>query len=147
MSEDSKNRGILSSASVPLPWWVRITVVLGALLMAAGGLIALLHPAMLVSPHDQINGAVHIYAGYLASRNLALAILLITAMGLRARGMLNTLMLLTAFIQLLDAVVDCMEGRWIVVPGVFTVGLMFLLGSARISGHPFWRTAAWKQAR
>ena len=34
---------------------------------------------MLVSPHDEINDAVHIYAGYLASRNMALAVMLIAA--------------------------------------------------------------------
>ncbi len=44
--------------------------------MAAGGVIALVNPAMLASPHDQINGAIHIYAGYLASRNLCIAAVL-----------------------------------------------------------------------
>src|SRR5580704_8431902 len=100
------------------PWWVQAIVLLGSALMAAGALIALLNPAMLVSPHDEINAAVHVYAGYLFSRNAALAILLVASMIFRAKGTLNTLILLTAFIQLLDAAVDCMEGRWVIVPGV-----------------------------
>ena len=61
----------------PIAWWLRVVIVLGAFLTAMGGIIALVHPAMLVSPHDEINGAVHIYAGYLAARNLALAIMLV----------------------------------------------------------------------
>lgn len=43
-------------------------VLLGALLMAAGAAMAILNPAMLVSPHDEINAAVHIYAEYVFSR-------------------------------------------------------------------------------
>ncbi len=134
-------------ATNPFPWWLQMSVLLGALLMAAGAFIALLNPAMLVSPHDEINAAVHIYAGYLFSRNAALAILLVVSMIVRARGTLNTLILLTAFIQLLDATVDCVEGRWVIVPGVIVFGLLFLFASARLAGHPFWRKEAWSQAR
>jgi hypothetical protein len=129
------------------PWWLQTIVLLGTLLMAAGALIALLNPAMLVSPHDDINAAVHIYAGYLFSRNAALAILLVASMLFRSKGTLNTLILLTAFIQLLDAAVDCMEGRWTIVPGVVVFGLLFLLVSARLTGHPFWRKQAWSSAQ
>jgi hypothetical protein len=134
-------------ATNPFPWWLQVIVLAGSLLMAAGALIALLNPAMLVSPHDEINAAVHIYAGYLFSRNVALAILLVVSMIVRARGTLNTLVLLTAFIQLLDAAVDCMEGRWVIVPGVVVFGLLFLFASARLTGHPFWRKEAWSQSQ
>jgi hypothetical protein len=130
-------------ATNPFPWWLQAIVLLGALLMAAGALIALLNPAMLVSTHDEINAAVHIYAGYLFSRNAALAILLVVSMIVRARRTLNTLVLLTAFIQLLDAAVDCVEGRWVIVPGIVVFGLLFLFASARVAGHPFWRKEAW----
>jgi hypothetical protein len=134
-------------ATSPLPWWLQAIVLVGSFLMAAGALIALLNPAMLVSPHDEINAAVHIYAGYLFSRNAALAILLIASMLFRSKGTLNTLILLTAFIQFLDAAVDCMEGRWIIVPGVLIFGLLFFFASARLSGHPFWRKQAWSQVQ
>jgi hypothetical protein len=50
--------------------------------------------------------------------------------------------LLTAFVQLLDAAVDCMEGRWVIVPGVLIFGLLCLVASARLAGHPFWRKQA-----
>jgi hypothetical protein len=142
-----RNKGTAASVSPALPGWVKVIVVLGAVLMLAGGVLALVHPAMLVSPHDEINGAVHVYAGYLASRNLALAAMLVAAMLLRARGALSILMVLTAFIQVADAILDCAEHRWPVVPGVLIFGIVFFLGAARLSGHPFWRIEAWRQSR
>ena len=138
------HRGVVDTAGAT-PWWVAMIVVIGAVLMAMGGLIALANPAMLVSPHDSMNGAVRIYAGYLASRNLTLAVFLLLALGLRARGMLNTLVLLTAWIQILDAGVDSWEGRWVVVPGVLLLGVVFFAASARLSAYPFWKADAWRQ--
>jgi len=139
-----KTSGGLSSRKEAIPSWVRIVVVIGALLMATGGVIAMVNPAMLVSPGDQINGAAHIYAGYLASRNLCLAVVLLASMALGASRALSNLMVLTALIQLVDAAIDCVEGRWPVVPGVLVFGLVFFLGAARLNGHPFWRAEAWK---
>ncbi|HEY2547539.1 MAG TPA: hypothetical protein VGI46_15825 [Candidatus Acidoferrum sp.] len=133
----------LTDRPTAFPWWLQTIVLLGAFLMAAGALIAVLNPAMLVSPHDEINAAVRIYAGYLFSRNAALAVLLVAALLFRAKSMLNTLILLTAFIQLLDAAVDCIEGRWVIVPGVAVFGLLYLLAAGRLSRHPFWRKQAW----
>src|ERR1700692_4286307 len=87
------------------PWWLNTIVVLGAVLMIMGGLMALLQPSRLVSPHDDITGAVRVYAGYFAARALVLAIFLLLALILRARGMLNTLMLLAAFVQIAGALI------------------------------------------
>jgi hypothetical protein len=125
----------LVSISHP-PWWLVIIVALGAALMAAGALIALLHPAMLVSPRDQINGAVRVYAGYLVSRNLTLAIMLLVALSRNAREQLRILVILTAFIQLLDAGLDGMEGRWTLVPGVLLFAIAFFVASAWLSRRP-----------
>jgi hypothetical protein len=125
------------------PSWVYVVVVLGALLLATGAILALVHPAMLVSPHDTINGAVHIYAGYLASRNMAMAALLIVLLWLRARHALANLMVLVAFVQVLDACMDCVEGRWMIAPGVLLFALVFSIGAMRLSGYPFWRLEAW----
>ena len=126
------------------PWLYAITI-LGILLMASGALIALVHPSLLLSPHAEINEGVRIYAGYLASRNLGMAIFLLIALSLRATGMLNNLMLLSAFIQLLDAGIDCAEGRWAVAPGVIVLGILFFIAAFKVSGYPIWRIEAWKQ--
>lgn len=77
-----------------------------------------------------------IYAGYLASRNLTIAAFLIVALIIGARQMLSSLLLLTAFIQLMDAGIDGIEGRWAIAPGVLVLGILFLLTGRRISGFP-----------
>ena len=134
-----------TQANQRIAWWLNAIVILGAALTAMGAIIALVHPAMLVSPHDEINGAVHIYAGYLAARNLALAFMLVALLLIGARRALGNLMVLVGLIQILDACMDVAEGRWAIAPGVSIFALVFLIGAARLSGFPFWRLAAWKQ--
>jgi hypothetical protein len=138
---------IFPTVNLTFPWWLQTIVVLGALLMLMGAAIALLKPAMLLSPQDHINSAVHVYAGYLVSRNTALALMLLAALFLRARGVLNTLMLLTAVIQLLDAVLDALEGRWPIVPGILVFAVLYFVAAAKLSGHPFWNIRAWRSSR
>jgi hypothetical protein len=128
----------------PIAWWMRILVIVGALLTAIGAVIALVHPAMLVSPHDEINGAVRIFAGYLAARNLALAIMLIALLLVGARRALANLMVLVGFIQLLDVCMDVAEGRWAVAPGVLVFGVVFLIAANRLIGYPFWNVEFWR---
>jgi hypothetical protein len=127
------------------PWWLIFIVIIGATLMAAGGIIALVNPAMLVSAGAEINGATRVYAGYLVSRNLVLALMLLFTLGIRARNALGHLMLLTAFIQLLDAGLDIFEGKLAVVPGVLVYAIAFFIGAAKVSGHAFWSAAAWRE--
>jgi hypothetical protein len=112
-------------------WFPRATVILGAILLTAGAGIALFRPAMLASSHDEINGAVHIYAGYLASRNFSLAIALLVTLLTGARRALNSFLLLVAMVQLLDAVMDCVEGRWPIVPGVTLLALSQVIRSGK----------------
>jgi hypothetical protein len=132
------------AAQALLPKWLPLIVVPGALLLAAGAIIALVKPAMLASPGIEINGAVHVYAGYLVARNLALALLLLVTLSMGARQPLSTLMVLTATIQILDAVMDAVEGRWPLIPGVLLIGTLFLFGAARITGSPIWKANAWR---
>jgi hypothetical protein len=132
-----------SSEFSAIPVWPRLIVMLGVLLLAAGAIIAVVHPILLVSPQDQINQATHVYAGYLASRNMALALVLLATLILRAKRTLNILVLLTAVIQALDIVMDGAEGRWAIVPAVVILGALFFAASARISGYPFWKKEAW----
>jgi hypothetical protein len=133
----------VSSSDPSIAWWLRVIVLVGAGLTAMGAFVALAQPAMLVSPHDEINGAVRIYAGYLVARNLAIAILLVALLVIGARRALGNLMVLVGLIQLLDVCMDVTEGRWPVAAGVFVFGVVFLIGAARLSGFPFWRAEAW----
>jgi hypothetical protein len=130
--------------SAPFPLWVQIVVILGIVLLTAGAFIALLHPALLVSPREEINPAVRVYAAYTFSRDLALAIMLVVALALRTRAILSTLMLLTGLVQFLDAFADCLDHRWAIVPAAAILSTLFLLGAAALSGSPFWKIQAWK---
>ena len=131
------------STDQPIAWWLRPVVLLFAGLFTAGAGIALLRPAMLVSPNDEITGAVHIFAGYMAARNLALALMLVAMLAMGARRFLGGLMVLSGLIQILDACMDCFEGRWAVAPGVLVLGLICLLVAGRLCGFPFWRAKSW----
>jgi hypothetical protein len=131
--------------SRPIAWWIRVVVILGAALTAMGAIIAFVNPGMLVSPHDEINGAVHVYAGYLVARNLAIAIMLVALLLLGAKRALGNLMVLVGLIQLLDVCMDVAEGRWSIVPGILVFGVVFLVVAARLSKYPFWRSEAWSR--
>jgi hypothetical protein len=127
-----------------IPIWVSLIVVIGAFILATGATLALVRPVMLVSPNDEINSAVHVYAGYLASRNGALAVMLLVLLALGAKRALSNLMVVVALIQVFDACQDCIEGRWMIVPGVLLIGMVFLIGSRRLTGYPFWKAEAWR---
>lgn len=138
------DRPSLPDQSRPVPIWIGIVAVLGAILTAAGAVIALVNPAMLVSPHDAINNAVHVYAGYLFSRNLVIAVMLVALLIFGARRALSQLLVLVGLIQLADAFVDVVEARWAVASGVLILGILFLVAATRLASTPFWRTKAWR---
>ncbi len=111
--------------------------------MAAGAAIALVNPRMLVSSTAEIGDAVRVYAGYLVSRNLVLAAMLLGALLSRANATLHTLLIVVGFVQFADAVLDAFEGRWSIVPGVFILGCLLLLAASRVSRAAFWKREAW----
>jgi hypothetical protein len=123
----------VSVAAIPRPWWVTAIVIVGSLLLIVGAIVALLRPQMLLSPSEAVTPAVRVYAGYLVSRNLALGLMLLSALRLRTRLPLHSLMVLYALVQLLDVVMDVIEHRWTVVPGIVVLALLFLLGASRLS--------------
>ena len=125
-----------AEAEPSIPAWVRAVALLGVLLLAAGAIIALFHPQLLVSPKDNINSAVRVYAGYLASRNLALAGVLVATLLIRARASLSTTMLIVAIVQGIDVCIDCIEGRWDIIPGIFVFGIVFAIAAFRLRQRP-----------
>ena len=135
--------GIVADKYSVIPLWVGVFVVAGGFLMALGGFLALVNPSMLMSPHDQITDGVKIYAGYVVARNLGLGLFLPLLLFVRARRALGSMMVLVGFIQIFDAIMDCIEGRWAIVPGVLVLGILYLIGAARVSGAPFWHRDSW----
>ncbi len=126
----------------PIPWWVAAIVIVGALLVAAGGIFAAVRPETLLEPGQHMNQAAHVYAGYLISRNLALAVILLATLGLRARRLLVGAMVLVAFVQSIDGVVDATSARTSLLPIVVVFAVAFLVGATRLSEQPLWRVAA-----
>jgi len=126
-----------------IPMWIRALVIVGSLLMVLGGVISLAQPSMLLAPTDQITAGVHIYAGYFAVRNLALGLFLPLLLVMRARRAFGSMMVLVGLIQMFDVIMDCVEGRWTIVPGVLVLGILYLIGAARVTGAPFWRRESW----
>lgn len=116
-----------------LPWWVVTIAIVCALLMATGAVMALVNPAMLADSDEKINGAVRVYAGYLVSRNLAIATMLLGTLIIGARRALGSMMVLAALVQFIDAGMDCFEARWTLVPGVLVLVILLLMGASRVS--------------
>ncbi|MEO8887927.1 MAG: hypothetical protein ABI301_03380, partial [Jatrophihabitantaceae bacterium] len=123
--------------TTPWSWWLIGVVVLGALLTATGGLLAI-HPQ-----GEHLNTAGQNYADYFLTRNLAMAVLLLLMLALRAQRVLTGLMILTALIQSLDAVTATVTGRLGLVPIDLAFTAAFLIGAAHLSTGPLWRGASW----
>ena len=124
-------------------WWIRLVVIVGALLMGTGAILALIDPAMLVGRASQMSSAAQVFAGYFAARNLAMAVLLFVLAIMRAGRALGHVLALVGIIQLFDCALDCLEGRWAIAPGVLVLGALFLLGASKLCGSPPWRRRAW----
>jgi hypothetical protein len=113
-----------------IPWWVATIVILGVLLTATGGILALVRPETLAG--EPMNQAAYVYAGYLVSRDLALAAMLLATLVLRSYRVLAGLMLLTALTQVIDAVVDATTGRASLLPAILVFAVAYFIGAARI---------------
>ncbi|MEO7060600.1 MAG: hypothetical protein ABI083_12835 [Lapillicoccus sp.] len=113
-------------------------------LTAAGGVIAAVDPGMLIGTAAPETRATYVYAGYLVSRNLALAVALVALLALRARRMLAGALLLTALIQILDIVVDAATGRLALVPGLVVLTAALFAATVKASPEPPWRLGTWR---
>src|SRR5207248_3278129 len=135
-----------TAPSPVIPRWVAATACLGILLLAAGAMIALIQPSLLLSPDDQVTHGVKVYGDYLFSRNLAIAVLLAAALAARARPQLAALMALTALIQLLDIVLDAATARWVLIPGLVVFVAAFTLGATRLTNQHPWHAQRTRQS-
>jgi len=101
-----------------------------------------------LSPHlpDITRCAASATASAMIEPNLvALAIMLLAALGFAAKRLLNNLLLLVSLVQFLDALIDVGEGRLPVAIGVIILAVLFSAASASLSGYPFWQIRAWKE--
>ena len=126
------------------PLWVSIVVILGVLLTITGAVISKVDPTLLTNGSPMTEAA-RVYADYLFARNLALAVLLLLLLAIRARRMLAGFMVLIALIQLIDVGDDLARGDWLLIPGVLVFAIVFLLGAWRLLGQALWHVDAWRE--
>jgi hypothetical protein len=132
------------TAVARIPLWVAIVVILGALLTLTGALVAKIDPALLTNGSPTTD-AVRVYADYMFARNLALALMLLVLLAVRARRMLAGFMVLIALIQLIDIGDDLARGAIVLVPGLLVFAILFLLGAWQLLGRPLWQLNAWRE--
>jgi hypothetical protein len=127
------------------PLWVSIVVILGALLTITGAVIGKVDPTLLTNGSSMTDAA-WVYADYMFARNLALAVMLLLLLAVRARRMLAGFMVLIALIQIVDVGDDLARGAFLLVPGLLVFAIVFLLGAWRLFGQAIWRVNAWRES-
>jgi len=125
------------------PLWVSIVVILGALLTITGAVISKLDPTLLTNGSPMTEAA-RVYADYLFARNLALTVMLLFLLTVKARQMLAGFMVLIALIQLVDVADDLARRAFLLVPGLLVFAIVFLLGAWRLFGQAVWHVDAWR---
>jgi hypothetical protein len=133
-----------SPSVVRFPLWMSIVVILGALLTVTGAVIAKVDPTLLTGGGAGTETA-RVYADYLFARNLALAVMVLLLLAIRARRMLAGFMVLIALIQLIDVGDDLARGDWLLIPGLLVFASVFLLGAWRLFGQAIWHVDAWRR--
>ena len=127
-----------------IPLWVSIVVILGALLTLISAVMSKVDPTLLTNGNPMTDSA-RIYAGYMFARDLALAVMLLLLLGVRARRILAGFMVLTALIQCIDIVNDLFRGTFLLfLPVVFVFAIVFLLAAGRLLGRAIWHVDAWR---
>ncbi|BCL78606.1 hypothetical protein ccbrp13_10710 [Ktedonobacteria bacterium brp13] len=130
-------------AIVPIPLWVSIIVILGALLSITGAVISKVEPALLTNG-SPTTAAVQVYADYMFARSLSLTVMLLFLLAVRARRMLAGFMVLIAVIQIVDIGDDLARGAFLLVPGLLVFAVLFLIGAWRLFGQAIWRIDTWR---
>jgi hypothetical protein len=145
MTKDSKqpSERKIASASARIPWWVAIIVMLGALLTIGGAVISKMDPTVLTNS-SPMTGAAWVYADYVFSRNLALGLMVLLLLAIRAKRMLAGFMVLIALIQLIDLLGDIASGDFSLAAGLLVFTIVFLLGAWQLFGQPLWHREAWR---
>jgi asparagine N-glycosylation enzyme membrane subunit Stt3 len=125
------------------PLWVSIVVTLGALLTLTGAVISKVDPTLLTNGNP-LTDSTRIYADYTFARDLALAVMLLFLLGVRARRMLAGLMVLIVLIQVFDIADDLLRGAFLLLPVVCVFAIAFLLAAGRLFGQAIWHIETWR---
>jgi hypothetical protein len=114
--------------SVSIARLVDIVVVLGALLTGAAGLASICAPQVFLTflgvSGEPINAGTEVFARYAGTRNVALAVMLLTLVAVRSKRVLAGLLVATALANALDCALDLVAQRWPAAPGPFLVAVL-----------------------
>ena len=120
--------------SVSIARLVDIVVVLGALLTGAAGLASIFAPRVFLTflgvSGEPMNAGTEVFARYSGTRNVALAVMLLTLVAIRSRRVLAGLLVATALANALDCGLDLVAQRWPAAPGPFLVAVLYLAAAA-----------------
>ena len=126
-----------------IPVWIAVVVIIGAVLLLVGAFVSKVDPALLTN-NSPMNDAARVYADYTFARDLALAIMLLFLVIVRARRMLAGFMVLVALIQFVDILNDLARGAFILIPGLLLFAILFVIGAQQLFGGPLWQMATWR---
>jgi hypothetical protein len=132
-----------ASEAQPVARWIKGVVVLTVCLNVVGATIAVANPGAMLPAGEHMTSAARLYAGYLVSRDLSLAVVLLAFLVIRARQGLAAALLMGALTQVFDIVIDTSSGRAVLVPGLIVLCGLLLLAAGGASGAPVWRRSAW----
>jgi len=114
-------------------WPVAAIVVAGAAIVLAGGLVAWLHPALLLPSGTPVTPGVRLYGARMAARALPLGAALVLLLALRARRMLAALLVLVAAVEVGDAVSALAYRDWAELAGAVVVAAAFGWAARRLA--------------
>src|SRR5690348_1007357 len=141
MGESSAQR----ATNARIPVWIAVIVIIGAVLLLVGALVSKVDPTLLTN-HSPMTDSARVYADYTFARDLALAVMLLFLLFVRARRMLAGFMVLVAFIQIIDILDDLARGTFVLIPGLLVFAILFLIGAWQLFGRPLWQMANWRDS-
>ncbi|HKW21210.1 MAG TPA: hypothetical protein VJO13_07540 [Ktedonobacterales bacterium] len=101
----------------------------------------------LLTNNNPMTDAARVYADYTFARDLALAVMLLFLLFVRARRMLAGFMVLVALIQVIDVLDDLARGAFVLIPGLLIFAILFLIGAWQLFGRPLWQMTTWRDSR
>jgi len=141
MGESSAQR----ATDTRIPVWIAVIVIIGAVLLLVGALVSKVDPTLLTN-NNPMTDAARVYADYTFARDLALAVMLLFLLFVRARRMLAGFMTLVAFIQVIDILDDLARGAFVLIPGLLIFAILFLIGAWQLFGRPLWQMTTWRDS-
>jgi hypothetical protein len=85
-----------------------------------------------------------IYADYLVARNGVLALVLLLLLVGRAGHTLVVALLAVGAIQVVDVILDAVQGRVAVIPAAALIGIACIAAAFRHSSAPLWNASTWR---